>query len=350
MARYDVVLVRRIQAAAAAPTMVEVAPIRQSGFTWTQTVGAPGSVAVTCTVDSLEADAKAALLDLSAAPCELWVYRDDVRVHAGPITDYQIDARSLTLVAPGLAVYIDYMVRTTDYAVTSTDQATIAKALIDTYQALTYGDFGLDTHLLTATGITRDLTLVGAELHPLKDVIAEMGGRDNGFDLDVDPTSRTVLMYSPFQGSDLSANVFLTARSIGNPRYAQHVGPGQLASAVAVTSTSADGLNLTSSDEDAGLVASFGRVMTTAAFQDVSVQATLDDHAARLLADHDTPLHEVTPGLIAVPGFEYGDFAKGDTITYEYDAGLGAQTFALRVKTIEITTDQGVEQMSVGFF
>lgn len=350
MTRYDVVLVRRIQAASGAPGLVEVAPIEQTGFRWTQTVGGPGLVEVTCTVDSLEADAKLALLDLSAAPCELWVYRDDTQVHAGPLTDLKIAGRSLSLVAPGLLGYVDYMVRTTDYTVTSTEQATIVAALISGYQGLSYGDFGLDVAHLTATGITRDLTLVGAELPHLTATIAEMGKRDNGFDLDVDMASRRLVMHSPRQGVDLSASVFLTGRSIGDPQYAQSVGPGTFASAVAVTSSSADGVNLTASASDAGTLASFGRVMVTESFQDVSIQATLNDHAARTLADHVTPLHQITPALITRPDFAYGDFNKGDTITYEYDAGLGTQTLELRVQTIAITTNSGIEELSVGFF
>lgn len=351
MARYDIVLVRRIQASSGPPSLVEVAPIADTGLRWTQTVGGPGSVETTCTVDSLEADAKAALVDLSDTPCELWVYRDDTQVHAGPITDYKIDGRALTLVAPGLLAYVDYMIQLSDVGpLADTEQATIVGGLITQYQAQPYADFGLDAAHLTNTGVTRDLTLPGIELHHIADVIAEMGKRDNGFDLDVDMASRRLIMYSPRQGSDLSASVFLTNRSIGNPQYAQSVAPGTFASAVAVASSSSSGQTLTATAQDTGVLTSFGRVMVSEAFQDVSVQATLDDHAARTLTDHSTPLHRVTPSLVPVPGFEYGDFAKGDTITYEYDAGLGVQTFPLRVQTIEVTTNSGNEELSVGFF
>jgi hypothetical protein len=107
---------------------------------------------------------------------------------------------------------------------------------------------------------------------------------------------------------------------------------------------------LAATAEDVALRNTFGRVMATTSFQDVSVQATLEEHADRFLTDHSSPLHQVSPGLISVPGFEYGGFGKGDTVTYEYDAGLGIQTFELRVKTISVTTDSGVEEMSVAFF
>ena len=350
MARYDVVLTRRVQAVSGAPQFVEIAPIDVAHFVWEQTVGAPGSVEVGCTVDSLEADAKAALLDLSVTPCELWVYRDDVQVHAGPVTDLRIDGRALTLVCPGLLAYIDYWVFIDAfYSATNQDQAAIVADLIGDYQAQPYADFGLDATHLTS-GVLRDLNLLGAEMPHLSAVIAEMGARDNGFDLDVDMASRRLIMYTPRQGSDLSASVFLTARSIGDPHYSQSVGPGVLAAEVAVTSSSAGGVSLAATAEDVALRNTFGRVMATTSFQDVSVQATLEEHADRFLTDHSSPLHQVSPGLISVPGFEYGGFGKGDTVTYEYDAGLGIQTFELRVKTISVTTDSGVEEMSVAFF
>lgn len=350
MTTYDAIIVRRTPASGTSPTLTAVGPIKWTSLNVTRECGAPGSISATATVDSLDSGTKNSLIDLSLSPCELWCYRDATLIHAGPLLGYRIQGRSITFAGAGLLAYISYMVRTTDYSASATDQATIVKALIDTYQAQTYGNFGLDTSTLTATGVTRDLNLKASDVAHLDQVFAEMGGRDDGFDLEVDHATRAVHMHFPRKGADLSASVIIDQRSIGQPAYSQWVGPNQIASDVAVTSSSAAGVNLTSSAADTVLRAAFGRVMMTAAFQDVSVQGTLDDHAQRLIDDTSNPLHEITPGLLAVPGFTYGDIDTGDIVTYEYDAGLGVQTFTPRVKTITATLDAGTERLTVGFF
>jgi hypothetical protein len=350
VATYAVTLVRRIPASGAAPALTELGPVKWSGLTITKECGGPGALAVVATVDSLDDSMTAALQNLIATPCELWCYRDAVLIDAGHLSGYRIQGRTIEFAGIGLLGYLGFMVRTIAYSASSTDQATIVKALIDTYQAQTYGNFGLDTSTLTATGITRDLNLLASDEAHIDQVIAEMGGRDDGFDLEVDPTTRHVLMHSPRKGADLSASVIIDARSIGEPSYAQFVTPGQVASDVAVTASSTGGINLTSSAGDATVRASFGRATMTGSFQDVSVQATLDDHAVRLVDDNKSPLHQITPGLLAVPGFEYDDIDTGDIVTYQYDAGLGLQTFTPRVKTIEVSLASGTERMSIGFF
>jgi hypothetical protein len=289
-------------------------------------------------------------MDLVASPCELRCYRDSALIHAGHLSGYRIQGRTIQFASVGLLAYLSAMVRDTVYSASSVDQATIVKALIDTYQAQTYGNYGLVTTTLTATGVTRDLNLLASDEAHLDQVIAEMGKRDNGFDLEANSSTREVSMHSPRKGSDLSASLIIDQRSIGEPAYSQFVTLGQVASDVAVTSSSAGGINLTASASDTGVRASFGRAMMTTSFQDVSVQATLNDHAARFLDDNSGPLHGITPGLLAVPGFEYDDFDTGDIVTYEYDAGLGVQTFTPRVKTIAVSLSTGVERMSVGFF
>lgn len=350
MATYDVILVRRTQQSGTTPTLTAIGPVKWTALSVTKECGAAGSITATTTVDSLDSGAADSLIDLSLSPCELWCYRDADLIHAGPLLGYRIKDRAITFSGAGLLAYIGYMVRTTDYSATATDQATIVKALLDTYQTQTYGNFGLDTSTLTATGVTRDLNLLASDVAHLDSVITEMGGRDDGFDLEVDTDSRQVLMHTPRKGTDLSASVIIDRRSIGDPSYSQWVGPGQIASDVAVTASSADGGNLTSSAADAVLRAAFGRVMTTAAFQDVSIQATLDDHAQRLIDDTSNPLHEITPGLLAVPGFTFDDIDTGDIVTYEYNAGLGVQTFTPRIKTITATLNEGTERLTVGFF
>lgn len=354
MPTYSVSLVRRIQQAAGVPTFTELGPIKWTGLTVTEECGAPGSIEVTTTVDALHANLKTALLDLAATPCELWCYRtDDIGtqvIHAGHLSGYSISERQITFAGVGLLAYLQVMIRTTTYTATADDQATIVAGLIDGYQSQTYGNYGLDTSTLTSTGIARDLTLNGSELNPLDRVIGEMGARENGFDLTVDPETRAITIDSPRKGSDLSASLVIDHRSIGDPQYAQFVPLGQIASDVAVIGSSVEGITLTASDSDTAVRAAFGRAMMSATFSDVTEQTTLDDHAGRLLGDNSDAFQQITPGLKTVPGFTWRDFASGDVVTYEYDAGLGVQTSTPRVKTKAVSVNEGIERLSVGFF
>jgi hypothetical protein len=350
VATYSVSLVRRIPASGTTPTLTELGPIKWTDLTVTQECGAPSSMSVTASVDNLDSGVKAALVNLVTSPCELRCYRDASLIHAGHLAGIRIQGRSIQFDSVGLLGYLAAMIRDIDYSATATDQATIVQVLVGTFQALTYGNYGLDTSTLTATGVTRDLNLKGSDLSHLDNVIAEMGKRDNGFDLEVDPSTRQMLMYSPRKGSDLSASIIIDQRSIGDPQYTQTVTLGQVASDVVVSSNSTGGVTLTSSAANTTARASFGRAMMSTSFQDVSRQTTLDEHASRFVTDNSTPLHAITPGLLAVPGFQFGDFHTGDIVKYEYDAGLGLQAFSLRVKTITVAMGSGVERMSVGFF
>lgn len=350
MTTFDVILVRRTPQSATSPTLAPIGQIKWTNLTVTRECGAAGSLDVSATVDSLDSSAKQSLIDLGSSPCELWCYRDADLIHAGPLTNYRVQGRDIQFTGFGLLAYVGYMIRDSAYTAAGVDQATIVKALIDDYQAQTYGNFGLVTSTLTATGVTRDLNLLAADLKHLDQVIAEMGARANGYDLDVDMATREVSMHSPRQGTDKSATVIIDGRSIGEPSYSQSVGPGLIASDVAVTSSSALGGNLTAAAADTGLRTSFGRAMLASSFSDVSVQATLNDHATRLIDDYSSALHEVTPGLLSVPGFSYGDVEPGDQVQYSYDCGLGTQTFTLRVKTISTSLATGTERMTIGFF
>lgn len=344
---YDVVLVRRVPQSSGDPTFIELGPLRRwSTLRWTQEVAAAGSAEVAVTVDALESTMKAALLDLSAQPCELWIYRDDAMVHAGPVVGYRIQDRRITFASAGLLAYLDFMIRTADYSTFFTDQATIVSDLIDGWQSQAYGDFGLDTGHLTATGTTQDLTLKGTEYPVVGEVLAKLGARDNGFDLEVTPADRRVVIHAPEKGQDLSGAVFLTGPTV-NVVYAQSVPAGVIASEGYVTADASSGVSLTASASNTTLRASFGRCGIAGTVQDVTDSFVLADHAAQLVAFHDHPLHEITPALPSVAGFSYDDFAVGDTIAYEYDAGLGTQSFTPRIRKLTVDVLSGVERLTL---
>lgn len=353
---YDATLVAITPAATGQPTLTELCGLNWDRFTTIDELGAPGTTTIQVPVDKLEDVGKARLRDLTVAPCELWVRKTvagaltttTTIIVAGIVTACHIFGRELVITAPGLMNYLNYWLRDTDYTASGLDQATIVRQLCDTWQASAYGDRGIVTTGLTATGVTRDLTLSGRDGKFIMPVIQTMGGRNNGFDLTVDPATRALTMWSPRRGTDLTSSVFLDSRSIGVPELSWTVAPGTVGSEVFASSNSTTGATLTTIQSNTGLRATFGRSYVTRSYNDISVQATLDDHAARTLVDVGSQLFTLAPTLLPVSGFSHGDFNTGDLITYDFDAGLGRQTFTVRVASIELSLDSGRETLKVG--
>jgi hypothetical protein len=308
---------------------------------------------VAAPVDQLSSTVKAQLRNLTAAVSELWVTRIDTtldtatRVHAGPLVGYVLEGRTITLSSPGLAYWMEFWPQEVDATFTGVDQALIVQQLVDARQALTYGNRGLVTSALSATGVVRDLTVRGSEGRYLPVLIREMGARENGFDLTVDPVTRRVELWSPRKGIDRSAALVLDQRSIAMPRVAASCGAGVVATDIMAVSGSSSGSTLTSS-VDATTLSSFGRAGFVQSFNDVSVQATLDDHARRLAIDMGTQHLVLSPTLLPVPGFGVGDFDIGDLMLYDYDAGLGQQTQTVRVSQLEVQVSSGSELLTIG--
>jgi hypothetical protein len=352
VAHYEVTLVARTPASSGTPTLEEVCGLKWSALAYEDEAGAPGRIDVGAPVRHLATAAKTRLRDLIAAPCELWIHRDGTRVAAGPLTSWTIQNQTITLYAPGLLGYLRYWLWDADQTFTAQDQATIVATLINTMQARTYGSFGLDTAGLTPTGVTRDLTLRAAEPRNLGDVIPQMGERDNGFELSIDPTSRRITMHTPRQGNDLSELIFFDRRNVGSAQVFASVAPGQIATDVVGTSSStAAGTALTSAAANTAERATFGRAQLAQSWSDIRVQATLDDHTRRLADDYAAMRLSVSPQLIPVAGADVTDFDVGDQVTYSFDAGLGEITSVERVRTKQVSVSGGraKEQLAVRF-
>jgi hypothetical protein len=348
VADYDVIAVRRVPQSAGAPQLVDVGPIRWTGLAWTREAGAAGGATVSCGVDLLDDAVKGYLADLVANPLEIWLYRDGTQLAAGPVTAYQIKNRQITITAAGLLYYLGYMVQDVDFFDVGGDVGTIAPNLIDTWQALTYGHYGIDTAHVAATGVTRDVTLRGADLRSLARVVEDLGqDATAGFELAIDPATRQLAVFAPRMGSDLSAAVFLDARSIAASDYRQLVTAGRFGSEAEIAAVSVAGTNMTGTAANTAVRQSFGRAGITGSARDVKDPTEAAARASRLLADNDQASHVVAPDLLAVEGFGYGDFGPGDIITYDYDAGLGRQTFPVRVKSITISPDSGEERLAI---
>lgn len=364
MATWEATLVAATPQAGGAATLAELDPLSWTKLEVVDELGAPGSATMDVPVDRLSDRNKARLANLRDNPAEVWIRRTtgpttSPLVFAGPAMSCRIKGRTLTIVAAGLLSYLEYWAADTNviaalagsavpqYQFASVDQATIVKQLVDAWQALPYGNDGIVTTGIAPTGVPRDLTLTTAETPGIAALVATMGSRENGFDLSVDPATRQLTIWYPRRGVDKTATVILDRRSIGEPDVAWTVAPGTIGSEAFASSSSTTGTALTSIQSNTTLRASFGRSYVRRSFQDISLQATLDDHAARVLTDMGSQVLTVAPTLVPVTGFSWGDFGPGDLISYDYDAGVGRQTGTPRVAKITATLDTGTEILKV---
>jgi hypothetical protein len=350
---YEAVLLSRVPNPNGPQSLAEVCGLTFTSLNLEKVLGDDGLCTLSCIVDTVETVGRERLRDLKAAPCELWVRRTEngitQKVHAGPVTALEINDRTLTLTSPGLRYYMRYWFRETDFAATGQDQSAIVRQLLDDYQAQPYSNMGLDTSVLPSTGIARDLALAGRDQKGLVDVFSEMGNRDNGFDLEVDPETRQVRLWSPLKGSDLSGSVIIDRRVIGSPKVSATVAAGVVATTVVGTGASTETASLSATVEDATGLAQFGRATVPMTYSDVSDPVTLHDNVSYQLGIMSPQQLSVSPELMPVAEFGYGAFDTGDFVTYDYDAGLGDQTAKLRVQRININVDGGREKLEVAF-
>lgn len=348
MATYTAVAVRRTPAQSVGPTLTELGPLN-AVFSYTDSLYEASEGVFVMDVDALGNDIKQALRDLSAEPLEVWLYRDSSIVFAGPVVGGDIKDGALTLNCRGLELYTAYMLVTADTTYTAQDQHTIAKDLIDTWQALDYGDYGIETVTVGASGVTRDVFIPGAtEPRMVYELLYELGGVDNGFDWHVDPDTRELTLGT--RGSDLSASVFLE-RGVRSPDIGFAIGPGLLASEIEATGTNA-GLPdpLTTTVSNATLRASFGRAGFAVTADGADTAGLLAAAAQKALDERSIGLFVPGPGLVPVAGAGVADFGVGDTITYTFDAGLGQQTGSYRIskRTVGVGSE-GQETITVEF-
>lgn len=351
MATWEAALVARTPSETSGPTFTEVCGLKWTGLSYEDVAGDPGRIDIGVPIRHLPTAAKTRLRDLELYPCELWLHRDGVRKAAGPLMSYTIQGDTLTAYGTGLLGYLGYWPWDIDQTYTGADQATIVAGLIDTMQARTYGSFGIDTSHLAATEVYRDLKLLASEGRNVLDIVVGMGDRDNGYQLTIDPQTRAVEMHTPRQGVDRSGDVYLDQRNVASPEVFVSVAPGQIASEVlGVSSGAAAGESLTSSASNPTLRATFGRAGIARSWPDIKVQATLDDHVARVAEDYATARTSVSPDLAVVTGASIEDFDAGDIITYSFDDGLGLRVITPRVRTKKVTASKGREALSVRFY
>lgn len=350
---YELIVVARIPQVAGPPSFIQVDPIEWSKLDYVDTLSQPQELSATCKIETLPESILQRLRNPFALPTELWLLRDGRTLFAGPLWGWRVDGEELTVTAKGLLAYLRYMVIDSDKRFDQVDQFAMVQWMVDQWQALPFGHFGIDTSAVGASGVLRDGTYLRAELHNVGQRVEELGQRVNGFDAEIDPATRRLHLWYPVKGVDRSTGedqIVFDARNITRPDVLCSVAVGDIATEGYGSGSSVDAdKTLLSVQENPELRAVYGRVAVSASWHDVSQQTTLDDHTRGLLDARDQVLLLPGPSVQVTADTELDSYGVGDTVTYELNAALGVSgAFRLRRRRVSVS-GAGMETADLEF-
>lgn len=351
---YELQCIARIPQQTGPPALLVVDRIKWKGLRYADVLSRPQELAATVQVASISDLVAQRLLGPDRQATELRLLRDGQIVAAGPLAGWHRRGQDVEIVAGGLLSYTQRMIVLADMRFDQVDQHLIAAALIDQWQNSSYGHghYGIDTSRVSTSGRLRDRSYVRNEQHKVAQRIEELGAVDGGFDAEVDPTTRQLQLWHPFKGVDRSSGpsaVVLDRRVIASPDVMCSVAPGDLASLAFGTSSSAgsDG-GLSSFQLNAELAASFGLSAAMGSWQDISEQATLDDHVRALLDSRSHALIVPGPQMRVTPDADLGAYDVGDTVQLELGTDQLGITGAYRIRKRSVSVAaNGVETVDL---
>lgn len=237
---------------------------------------------------NLVIDGNAALMMSATIPERTIVYveRDNVLLDG-----YIIWKRTRTMGAPvklegaSSASFFRRNRLITDITYTSTDQFTIARALVTAMQVQPGGNIGIAVGSGNS-GVTRDRTYFGYQRKNVGDAFAELANVVNGFDWAIDvawdddtPVKNLTLSY-PRRGriAGTTGLIFETGKNLRSYSFEED---GSRSARVVDALGAGDGKDMLISTKARTDLIDAGWPLTaeTIAFKDVTVQATLDGHA-----------------------------------------------------------------------
>ncbi len=363
MARYQIMLVERNPNESTGPILTAFDEIVQhEKLTWGESLDGLGFISFALQPDQQSTLVRSRLRDISFQGLEVWLYRDNVIVQAGPLIGLQPQGSTHNAIVRSLTYYLRYMFITTDLSHTAVDQYTIGKGLVDHWQALDYGDFGIDTSGIGTSGVVRTIDYKADEAPNVFRKLENLADADNGFEFFVDPTTRD-LTFTARKGSDKSATVIVDERNITSPNAFYSVAAGDFA-----THAIAIGADVDSTTPVIGVTSggtpmfNWGRVGHVIAVDGVSTQSVIDEYALNLFnaMNHVDFMPSPTGAggsgvgtagsLIPSIDLDPTTVEAGDTITWSYDYGYGIISLARDIwsKTVNIDSS-GTETIGLRF-
>lgn len=350
---YDLVVVARVPNASGPPALVEVDPIEWKSISYSDTLSAPQELTATAQLSSVTEPVLQRLRALHELATELWLYRDGKIVFAGPLVGWQTSGETLTLKCQGLQYYLRLMGFNSDIRYVNNDQASVVAHMVNSWQVLEYGNFGIDTTAAGLNGVGVTVTYLRNELKNVGTEIEKLSKSAAGFDVEVDPTSRQLRIWTPTKGVDRSEGedaIVIDSRNITSSDVMCSVALGDLASDAYGTGSSTGGdTTLWSAWYNATTRAHYGRSVVTQSFSDVSLQQTLDDYVEGLLTARGVALLVPGPKVRVTPDADLRDYNVGDTVSYELGGALGVSgAFRIRKMTVSVTST-GSEAVDLEF-
>lgn len=352
--QYELVCMARIPQTTGPPLLLAVDPIDWTGLSYTDELSKPQQLQAGCQISGLTDAVVQRLRNLDELATELWLYRLGKLVFAGPLLGWQVQGEALTFNASGLLAYLKMMVIQQDLVFSQVDQFTMAHTMVDQWQSLDYGNFGIDTSDPSLSGVLRDGTYLQKELHNVAQRVTDLGARQNGFDVSVDPSSRRFTLDYPIKGVDRSTGedaIVFDDRNVTSPNIVASAAPGDVASEGYGTGTNsgAGGDTLFSVASNLELRARYGRSAVTATFDGVSQQDTLDAYTQGLVDARGNVLLVPGPDVRVTPDSDLGSYDVGDTVSYTLHSRLSVAG-AFRIRKRQVTVSKtGQESTSIQF-
>lgn len=350
---YDLVVVARVPQASGPPAYIEIDPIEWKSLQYSNELSQPQDLTATCQISSVTEPILQRLRRLHELATELWLYRQGELIFAGPLQGFQTSGETLTLKARGLLSYLRMMVIQADLKFANVDQFAMVKSMVDQWQALSYGHFGIDTSGIGLSGVVRTQDYLRDELHNVGSKIEELGKAASGFDIEVNPATRRLELWYPIKGIDRSVGedaIVLDSRNISSGDIVCSVAPGDLASESYGTAKGpGQDSTLYSIQSNLELRARYGRVAVTSTYSEVTQQSVLDDFVEGVLDARSVALLLPGPKVRVTPDADLSDYGVGDLISYDLAGELGIfGTFRIRKATVN-ASPTGQETVDLEF-
>jgi hypothetical protein len=350
--KYEVVCVARVPQVSGSPTFIEVDPIDWTSITHNQVLNNPDSVSIEVKVEKLTEPILQRLRTPHELPTEIWIRRNGKQVFAGPLLGGSVSGEALSLEAQGIEAYAKMWFVASDLDFQNVDQCTIAVTLINQWQTLDYGNFGIDTSQAGVSGVLRTLALPAAELHNVYERINDFTSMADGFDWSIDPASRMLELYSPQRGVDRSFGedaIIFDQRNVTSSDLAFSVSPGDLASdGLATATASGSDTPLVATFANSELRARYGRTGVTANFQSPD-QGALDAATQALVQARGAVLLIPGPNARVTIDSDLSSYDVGDTIGYQAHSRLSVSgAYRIRKRVVRVA-ETGTESVSLEF-
>lgn len=358
--QYEVVLVRRTQQQATSPTFLILDRIIEfENVSWSKELNNDGFGIVSTRPERLQPDIRAHMMFPDETPMEMWIYREGTLVYAGPLIGIQIQGENhtITLQSRGLLYYLRWMFLTSDMVNASIDKFTAVKNLVDHWQGQDYGNFGIDTSGIGSSGDTIAIDYKRTEIVNIAEAISNLSNPAgaNGFDFQVDPVTRDLILYDPQRGTDKSTSVVIDERNMPAGGVYFDLSAGDYATTVvgAGTGFQNDGALWTQATNTTRR-AQFGYAGLGAKWSDIENQTLLNSYSQALVDLHSNFAVGMSgeggsreggaANVFPVAGVSPPDIDPGDTIMWSPNFGFGQYQLTRDLSNINVSVNENGEE------